>query len=97
MGNKESKKSKVITVAKYPNHEMAFVMIDGKSVFAGNYWDFHPGAHGKKIAGYDLSGKWDKGFDSLANALKAEMLTEGLSVSVESKTLSNEEYAKLGF
>lgn len=94
---KTAKKKSVITVAKYESHEMGFILVDGNSVFTGNYWDFHSGCHGTKIAGYDLSGIWDSGMTSLAGALKSKMEAAGKSVEIETKKLTKEEYKALGF
>ena len=83
-----------ITLSKYPDHEMAFVFIDDKVVFSGNYHDFHSGCHGTKIGGVELKGKWDTGMDSLVTALKAELKKKG-SVAVAKITLKDDDYNKL--
>ena len=91
-------KNKVqIVVATYDAHEMGFVIIDGKSVFTGNFWDFHSGCHGTKIGGYELNGIWDRGISSLATALKVKIEETGSEVEVLKKQLTSKEYKALGF
>lgn len=31
------------------NCEMAKIEVNGKNLYEGNYWDFHPGCHGLKL------------------------------------------------
>lgn len=92
-----AKKKVQIVVAICESHEMGFVIIDGKSVFTGNYWDFHSGCHGTKIGGHELKGLWDTGMTSLATALKSKIEESGSEVEVLKKKLTNQEYKALGF
>lgn len=82
----------VIEVARYSPNEMAFVSINGKIVFTGNYLDFHSGCHGTKIAGYNLDGIWSSGIDALAVALSKVILKEGKESDIVHKKLSTAEY-----
>ena len=93
--NKAQRGSKIITIARYEDEEMAFILIDKELVFLGNYWDFHPNCHGTSIGGYELKGLWSGGIDSLAYALKQRMDQSGLKAQVVNKTLSSKEYQSL--
>ncbi len=84
-----------ITVAKYPDAEMAFVMIDKEIVFSGNDWDFHAGCSGTFIGGYELADLWDAGIMGLALALKEKIVESGKEVTLNRKTLTEKQYNKL--
>ena len=86
-----------IEIARYPQHEMAFILVNNESVFTGNYHDFHSGCHGSVIAGYNLDGLWDRGIDSLGGALKLVMEKDGKDVELSKKNLTQAEYKSLGF
>ena len=92
--SKTNSKKAVITVARYDNHEMAYVLVNEKTVYSGNYWDFHSGCHGTKVAGYELKGLRDSGIDSLATALKSKMTDKGIDAKIIQKDLTSEEYNK---
>lgn len=51
-----------IVVELYKDHEMARIKVGGRSVFTGNYWDFHRGCHGPIICiggkEIDFSEEW---------------------------------------
>ena len=81
-----------IEVLRYDPHKMAFIKINDKVIFTGNYHDFHADCHGSKIGGYDLTGLWDRGIDSLATALKLKI---GESCEIDHKKISREEYELL--
>ena len=87
---------KTVEIARYPDHDMAYILVDGENVYSGNYWDFHSGCYGSKVAGYELSGIWDEGIDSLGGVLKLLMEKEGHEVTLTKKTLTDEEYETLG-
>ena len=86
-----------IKVARFEAHEMAFILVDNKPVYSGNYWDFHSGCQGTKIAGYELKGLWDQGIDSLGGVLKLVMEKEGKKVTLSHKKLNQQEYKALGY
>lgn len=54
--------------------EMAIVLIDGKCVMEGNFWDFHPGCYGINEYG-DF-----KGYLSLASAVEIKLVSDGFNV-----------------
>lgn len=89
------KKPKIISILKYPEHKMAFIQIDGKTVYLGNYDDFYLGCHGNKVAGFDLTCLWDKGIQSLANCLKNCIKKTGSDCEIQLKKLNIEEYKNL--
>lgn len=81
----------IITITN-EDMEMALMFVDDRSVFFGNFWDFHSGCLGTEIGGFELEGKWDRGIDSLANALadcykEQGETVETLDVSVEDENL----------
>lgn len=84
-----------IEIARFEEHEMAFILINNKPVYSGNYWDFHSGCHGTKIAGYELKGLWYNGIDNLGNILKQLMEKEGNKVVLSHKNLSQLEYSNI--
>jgi hypothetical protein len=83
-----------ITLAKFPLHKMAFVLINEKVAYTGNYEDFHAGCHGSHIAGIDLKGKWNRGMDTLVCALKNELEKKDI-VQIGHTNLKPAEYNKL--
>lgn len=90
-------KKVLIEIATYEPHEMAFILVNKKPVYSGNYWDFHSGCHGTNIAGYNLDGLWDKGIDSLGGVLKLVMEKEGKEVQLVRKALNSKEYKAFGY
>lgn len=74
---------------------MAFILVDGKKVFSGNYWDFHIGCHGPKIAGFDLTGEWSQGIEALALAIGRRFLAKNFKVDIEHRDLEAKEYNSL--
>jgi hypothetical protein len=77
-----------VVIARHPDTDMAYVLVDDQVVFMGNEWDFHSGCRGTMIAGCDLAGKWDRGVESLATVLAGELAT---AEAVRTRELSDEE------
>jgi hypothetical protein len=68
--------------------KMAYLFLDKKAVFEGNFWDFHAGCYGPVIAGRDLSEKWERGMYGLVRALVNTIEEEGDTVTFSVKEIT---------
>lgn len=82
----------VISLLDCDDYEAALVLVNGDSVFSGNYWDFHPGCIGSVIADQELAGLWDSGVESLVAALKMRFMEQGKRVVTETMPISGLQY-----
>lgn len=48
-----------VYLSVHPDTLMAQIRMDGKQMFLGNYWDFHPGCHGPISGITDFNGPED--------------------------------------
>lgn len=85
----------VISLLDCEDYEAAFVLVNGETVFSGNYWDFHSGCIGSVIAGEELDGLWDSGMESLVTALKLRFMEKKLRVVTETVPITELQYELL--
>lgn len=67
-----------------PSCEMAELVVNGKVVYVGNYWDFHPGCFGEEGIG-DFNGR-----HSLMH--EVEMLARAWDMKVENRGVVRYKY-----
>lgn len=82
----------VISLLDCEDYEAAFILVNGETVFSGNYWDFHSGCIGSVIAGEELDGLWDSGMESLVTALKLRFMEKKLRVVTETIAITELQY-----
>lgn len=85
----------VISLLDCEDYEAAFVLVNGETIFSGNYWDFHSGCIGSVIAGEELDGLWDSGMESLVTALKLRFMEKKLRVVTETVAITELQYELL--
>ncbi len=89
--NYKQEATRMIELLSHEPSDMQYLLVDGECEFIGNAWDFHSGCQGAEFAGYDLTGLWDKGAQSLAGILKLKMELDGFAVSLIEREISDDE------